>query len=114
MADAEFVQKCKDFLYLYGDEEWKEIIENSDDEYWMTFAPYIKMRIQTLGQFKDHCKYFFERITPTDELVIREKMKVTKEILVEHLPHIHGLLEHLTDEQWTEETIKDELISYIK
>ena len=61
MDDAEFVKVLKDYLFLYGDEHWKMLIESSDDDYWMSFAPYIKVRIQTLEQFKDHCDYFFER-----------------------------------------------------
>ncbi|USN54180.1 MAG: hypothetical protein H6765_06335 [Candidatus Peribacteria bacterium] len=48
LDDASFVQRTKDYLFLYGDEERKEIVENTDDAYWMSFAPHIKVRIQTL------------------------------------------------------------------
>ena len=40
-------------------------------------------------------------------------MGVTKELVATMLPEIIELLTHLTDEQRTEETIKEELISYI-
>ena len=113
MSDEEFVTKVKNYLYLYGGEERKEIIEASEDAYWMTFAPYIKVRIQTLEQFKDYCQYFFVRLPVSDELVNKEKMKITPELVAEMLPELIELLEHLTEDQWEEETIKDELISYI-
>ena len=118
MEDEEFVTRVKDFLTIYGGEEWKEIVESEmgkDTEYRMTFAPYIKMRIQTWKQFEEHCQYFFVRPAYVDpEIVNRAKMKVTQEIVNSFLPDLIHLLEHLTPAQWTEETIKEELLSFIK
>ncbi|USN54181.1 MAG: hypothetical protein H6765_06340 [Candidatus Peribacteria bacterium] len=53
------------------------------------------------------------RFAASHELVLSEKMKVTRELLVEHLPHVVHVLEHITDEQWHDERIKDDLLSYI-
>lgn len=115
LDDDTFVTKTKDYLYLYGDEEWKSIIENTDDAYRKKLAPYIKVRIQTLAQFRDFCTYFFLRPTQVDaSLVNREKMKITTEIVKWFLPEVIHLLSNLTDEQRTEATIKEELISFIQ
>jgi len=82
MSDEEFVSTIKDFLFLYGDEERKEICETIDDEYRKKLAPYIKVRIQTLKQFGDYCKYFFVRPASIDrDMVHKEKMKVTEELV---------------------------------
>lgn len=113
LSDEEFVQRAKDYLFLHGDEEWKEIVESIDATYRLKFAPYIKVRLQTLGQFRDHCKYFFTRLPVSDDLLFKEKMGVTPEIVHEILPQVAELLGHLTPEQWTEETIKEELLAYI-
>lgn len=115
LSDADFVTKVKDYLYLYGDEAWKEIIEGTEDTYWMRLAPYIKVRIQTLGQFRDYCTYFFTRPAAVDTAMVnREKMKVTDELVRGFLPDCIHMLQHLTEAQRTEETIKEELISFIK
>jgi glutamyl/glutaminyl-tRNA synthetase len=74
MDDQQFVEKLIGYLYLYGDEHWKTIIESSDRDYWVQFAPYIKVRIQTFEQFKDHCDYFFLRKPVDQALVNKEKM----------------------------------------
>ena len=114
LSDEEFVTRVKDYIYLYGDEERKEICENSDETFWLRFSPEIKVRLQTLKQFSDHCKYFFIRPESVDPaLVNKEKMKVTDELVTSFLPEVIDLLSHLSDEQWTVDTIKDELISYI-
>ena len=86
-------------------------MENSDRAYRLTFAPYIKVRIQTFGQFREWCQYFFKPIHATPELVYREKMNVTKELLTTVLPEVIDLLADL--EPWTEERIKEALIAYI-
>jgi len=115
MSDEDFVERVKEYLFIYGDESRKEIIEHTQDSYRMKLAPYIKVRIQTLGQFREHCTYFFARSATIDsDMVHREKMKVTPEVVQAFLPECIHMLEHLTDEQWTEETIKEELISFIK
>jgi hypothetical protein len=41
-------------------------------------------------------------------------MKVTDEIVRGYLPKLIHLLEHLDESQWTEETIKEELIAFTK
>lgn len=114
MSDEDFVSRLKWYLYLYGNEEWKEIIESTQEDYWLTFAAYIKVRLQTFGQFRDHAQYFFLRPTVDSQLVNREKMKVTDELVRWYLPKLITLLEHLDDSQWTEETIKEELIAFTK
>jgi nondiscriminating glutamyl-tRNA synthetase len=81
LSDEQFVTKTKDYLYLYAGEEWKEIIESVDDSYWLKLAPYIKVRLQTLAQFKQYCQYFFVRLPVDEELVVRQKMKITSELV---------------------------------
>ena len=115
MDDESFVKKVKDYLYLYWGEEWKEIIEQTDEAYWIKLAPYIKVRIQTLQQFRQFCAYFFIRpIGVDEELVCREKMKITPLMVSEYLPDLIDLLDNLTEPQRTEETIKEQLIDFIK
>lgn len=114
LSDEDFVEKLKGYLYLYGNEEWKEIIESTEHDYRVSFAPYIKVRLQTFGQFRDHAQYFFTRPTVDPVLVNREKMKVTDEIVRGYLPKLIHLLEHIDESQWTEETIKEELIAFTK
>lgn len=114
MDDIAFIKKLKDYLFLYCDEERKEIIESVDESYWLRLAPFIKVRITTLQQFRDYCKYFFIRLPANEELILKEKMGVTKELLTQMIPELIDLLWHITDEQRTEETIKNELMSYIE
>ena len=114
LSDEEFVEKLKGYLYLYGNEERKEIIESTEDDYRLVFAPYIKVRLQTFGQFRDFAQYFFLRPIVDPVLVNHEKMKVTDEIVRGYLPSLIHLLEHLDESQWTEETIKDELLAFTK
>ena len=117
LSDEEFTTRVQDFLQLYGGERWMEIIEVSDLTYRHKFAEHIKVRIQTFGQFKEHCYYFFERPVVNDtitEMVNNPKMKVTPELTKSRLPWLMHLLEHLSDEQWDLETIKEELFAFIK
>lgn len=115
LSDEDFVQKAKDYIYIYGDEQWKEIIENSDDAYRLTFASDIKMRTQTFAQFRDYGKYLFIRPAFVDEeMVCREKMKITPEIVAKFLPDLIHLLDHMTAEQRDRENLKTELVSFIK
>jgi glutamyl/glutaminyl-tRNA synthetase len=82
LSDEDFVEKVKDYLFIYGNESWKEIIEHTEHAYRMKLASEIKIRIQTLGQFREHCSYFFVRPAHIDmDMVHREKMNVTPEIV---------------------------------
>lgn len=114
MDDTRFVEVLKNYLFLYGDEHWKNIIEASDDDYWMTFAPFIKVRIQTLEQFRDHCSYFFERGIADKAMVNKEKMKIDDSVVHGFLHDCMHMLENLSDEQWTVETLKEQLVDFIK
>ncbi len=114
MSDADFVEKLKDYLFLTGGEEWKEIVENAEENYWLQFAPDIKVRLQTLEQFREHGMYFFLRPEYLDpELIHREKMKITPAMMQAYMPDLIHLLEHITDAQWNREYIKEELVSFI-
>lgn len=115
LDDDQFVTKIKDFLYLYGGEEWKEIIENSKDAYRLSFAPHIKTRLQTLRQFAEFGQYFFLRPPRIDEsLVYKTNMKASAEVVGEYYNDMLDLLEHIDDVQRQEEILKDELLSFIK
>lgn len=61
LSDEDFVEKLQAYLSAYGGEERKEIIEQGDRSYRLKFAPYIKVRLQTFGQFRAFCQYFFVR-----------------------------------------------------
>lgn len=81
-TDEQFITWVKDYLFIYGNEEWKEICETINQDYWEKLAPYIKVRIQTLKQFADYCQYFFLRPGSIDrDMVNREKMKITEDLV---------------------------------
>jgi nondiscriminating glutamyl-tRNA synthetase len=111
MSDESFVDAVQDYLKTRGGDEWKQILETSDRAYWLSFAGYIKVRIQTFAQFRDYCQYFFKMLPADDSLVCREKMQATKEVVLDYLPKVIAMLETL--EPWTEESIKNALIAFI-
>jgi len=113
MPDEAFVTKLQTYLRKYGDAFRQTKTENIDTSYRLRFAPHIKVRLQTFGQFRAYCQYFFERVPASDELVYREKMKASKEIVKAYMPALVQLLEELTENQRTVETIKEELFSFI-
>lgn len=115
MKDEIFVERLQDYLFQYWDVEWKEILNIFDDKsYWLRFAPYIKVRLQTFGQFKTYCKYFFKEQLPSDEILYNKKMKVTKDLVKQILPEIIKLLETIPEDKRTEENLKEWLVDYIK
>lgn len=118
MSDEAFVDAVQTYLKEYGGEVWKEILEVSassgDYAYWLQIAPYIKVRLQTLAQFRDHCTYFFVTPSVSDDLVYREKMQVTKEMLCEHLQGSIAALEALAADAWGEDAIKELIMAYIQ
>ncbi|UFX82832.1 glutamate--tRNA ligase [Candidatus Absconditicoccus praedator] len=115
MSDDEFVDRLICFLENYGDQERKEILQtNKDKDYWLKLAPYIKVRIQTLGQFRDFAKYFFKPQMPTDEIIYNEKMKVDKKLVQDMLPKLLDLLYSIDEDNWTEGVLKEALINFVK
>ncbi len=114
MSDEDFVNALIPYLEEYGDQEWKEILSITEKNYWHKLAPYIKVRIQTLGQFRESAKYFFKPQMPTDDIIFNPKMKVTKEIVDEILPWIYEMLKNTDEAEWTEENLKDKLINFVK
>lgn len=111
MSDEDFVDQLQTYLKTRGGDEWKQIVETTDRAYWLLFAPYIKVRIQTFGQFREFCQYFFKALPASEALVCREKMQATKEVVVGYLPKVIALLETL--EPRTEEFIKNALIAFV-
>lgn len=111
LSDEEFVDLLQTYLLQWGGDDWKHIITTTDRAYRRSFAGYIKVRIQTFGQFRQWCHYFFHALPASQELVCREKMGVTKELLDTILPEVIAVLEAL--EPWTEEAIKTALVTYI-
>jgi glutamyl/glutaminyl-tRNA synthetase len=111
LPDEQFVDLLQEYLHTRGGTAWKEILEHADRAYWLTFAPYIKVRIQTFGQFREWCQYFFKAIPASDALVYREKMQATKEIVADYLPKVITMLDALAPR--TEESIKNALIAFI-
>lgn len=110
MDDEQFVTKLHTYLHQFGGEEWQAILASTDRAYWLRFASHIKVRLQTFGQFRTHCQYFFKHTPATSELVCREKMGVTPALLAEILPQLITTLADLTER--TEETIKSALIAF--
>lgn len=82
MSDEAFVDAVQEYLKTRGGDEWKSIVESTDRAYWLSFAGYIKVRIQTFGQFREFCQYFFKMLPADDVLVCREKMQATKEVVL--------------------------------
>jgi nondiscriminating glutamyl-tRNA synthetase len=111
MDDDAFVTKLHTYLQQFGGEEWQAILASTQRAYRLSFAPHIKVRLQTFGQFRTHCQYFFTHIPATQELVCREKMGVTPELIASMLPEIISLLAWLPT--WDEDTIKASLMEYI-
>lgn len=116
MPDEEFVSEVQTYLLEHGGEVRREILESlgSDFAYRIKLAGYIKVRLQTLSQFRDHCSYFFVPPTVSADLVYREKMNVSKELLQKILPDVITGLDALQVSEWTEETIKTTLMSVIE
>ncbi len=112
MKDEDFVDSLQKYLAEFWDSEWQEILKNSSYSYWLSFSPYIKIRIQTLKQFADNAKYFFKQQTPSDEIIFNPKMKVDVQIVKDIIPKIYELLESIDESEWTEEKIKQTLIEF--
>ena len=94
---------------------WEELIKKwklDDMDYVNKWANDVKIRLQTLKQFVQYAKYLYTYQEVEDEIVYNKKMKVTEEIVKEHLPKIIEELEKLED--WNEENLKNLLINYNK
>lgn len=114
LSDEEFVDRLQAYLRTYGGEIRQDILKTIERDVWLCCAPQIKVRLQTLGQFKEHCQYFF--VTPATidpALVCREKMRVTPEIVAQHLPPIITALDAISSSDRTQENIQETLIAYI-
>lgn len=112
MEDKDFVEFLLNYLEQYWDQEWKWIINITEKSYWMKLAPYIKVRLQTFGQFKDYAKYFFKRQFPEDEILYNPKMRVDEQTVKAILNDIISILENTSD--WTEENIKQTIVEYVE
>ena len=68
--------KLMTYLRRY-DNDFKEFLENQDQDYVITILSELKTRLRRLSEFKELTDFFFE--TPTDtqaELLINPKMKI--------------------------------------
>lgn len=69
--------KLKTYLSRY-DNEFAELLQNTDQEFVLKILEELKTRMKTLGQFKDLTKFFFSDVADLDpELIVHPKMKVT-------------------------------------
>jgi nondiscriminating glutamyl-tRNA synthetase len=114
MEDSEFVSQTILYLNEYGGEIWKPYIENIRIDYWISFARYIKVRIQTLAQFRDFCLYFFQEQPLNLPVIYSEKMKCDKETVDMIVPKIIELLESINIHDRNEEVLKIRLIELIQ
>jgi nondiscriminating glutamyl-tRNA synthetase len=115
LSDEAFVDRLQAYLRTYGGEIWRDILATTDRQVWLCCAPQIKVRLQTFGQFKDHCQYFF--IPPAqvdDALVCREKMQVTPTLLHDHLSSLFTLLSSIAEQDWHEVTLQEQLLGYVR
>lgn len=80
----------------------------------MSFARHIKVRIQTLAQFRDFCLYFFEPQAINYEIIYSEKMKCDKETIDMIVPKIIEVLESIADNDWHEEILKSKLVELVQ
>ena len=115
LSDNDFMDRITAYLNTYGDDEWQSILQSwnfKDQKYTNKWIPEIKVRLQTLGQFKDYAKYLFQPQNPTDEILYNSKMKVTKEMLAPILPALIETLKNI--DQWEPENLKEQLITFIK
>ena len=114
LKDEVFVELIQDYLFKYGDPEWKEILNITEKDYWLKLTPYIKVRLQTFSQFKNYAKYFFKPQYPSENILYKEKMKVSKQLVKEILPKVINLLKNIDEKEWTEENLKNKLVLFIK
>lgn len=112
LSDEKFVEELLNYLQTYWDQEWQSILKITEKEYWLKLAPFIKIRLQTLGQFRDYAKYFFKRQYPENEILFNEKMGVNKELVKIVLQDIIKIIENF-NQDWTEENIKNSIVNYI-
>ncbi len=104
--DKELYEKAKYWDNLI--KEWK--LDNLD--YVNKWFDEIKVRLQTLEQFVLYAEYLYKFVPVSDDILYNAKMKVTKELVQEHLPKLIDLLENV--ETWNEENLKETLINYNK
>lgn len=93
LDDMSFVEKTVAYLQQYGGEAWKPYLAQIDQEYRLSFARHIKVRIQTLAQFRDFCLYFFEAQAIRKDIIYSEKMKCDPETVDMIVPKIITVLE---------------------
>ena len=94
---------------------WKKLIDEGKFDnlnYVKKWLPEVQIRLQTLKQFVLYSKYLYEYQEVSDEILYNKKMKVTPEVIKEHLPKIIEKLEQI--ENWNIENLKQFLINYNK
>ncbi len=114
LEDAQFVEILQNYLKEYGDEQWWYILEAFSIDYWLKLTPFIKVRLQTLRQFRDYGYYFFQPQYPSKEILLNPKMKVSMELIREILPDIIKILEDIEEGSWTLEILKENLLEFVK
>jgi glutamyl-tRNA synthetase len=130
MSNEKFIQELKNYvekmlhddIFKTDDEQliqdlkfWEDLIKEGkldDMEYVNKWWDDVKVRLQTLKQFVQFSKYLYAYQPVSKEIVYNKKMKVTEEIIREHLPKIIEKLEKLED--WSEENLKQLLVEYNK
>ncbi len=130
LDDEQFIQKIKEYvntllqdpIFKVEDEElisklryWEQIINEwkfNDKEYNKKWVKEIKVRLQTFKQFVLYNEYIFDYVPVKDDILYNEKMKVTEDIVKEHIPVLIKKFESI--ENWDEDTLKNLLITYNK
>ena len=114
LSDEDFVKALQTYLLEYWDNERKKFIKEFDKSYWLKFAPFVKVRLQTLSQFAQYSKYFFKPQFPDEDILLNPKMKVSKQLLIDILPQIIELLQSIDSKDWELDTLKQKLLEFVK
>jgi nondiscriminating glutamyl-tRNA synthetase len=110
ISDEAFITATVNYLKQYWWQARAPYIHTLDHGYWMSFARHIKVRIQTLSQFRDHCLYFFQQPNIHFDIIHSEKMQCSPDIVQGIIPQIIDLLSTINDR--TESTLKASLITF--
>jgi len=114
LSDAQFIEILQNYLREYWNEQWQYILDHTSMDYWLKLAPFIKVRLQTLGQFKKYGYYFFQPQYPSKGILLNNKMKVSLDVVKNNLPTIISLLEKIDKKSWTLEVLKQHLLDFAK
>jgi len=84
------------------------------DQQFVKKAAAIQERLSFFKEAPEMLSYFYEDPTVTKDLLANEKQKVTEEMLPEILSLLLETLEPISEENWTEENLKEKLFALVE